>query len=194
MQKLTYEKDGALWFKSTKFGDDKDRVVPLAPETVDALRLWEVKREALDVNGYQRFFCSIRDLGSPLTTGSVRGMMQLRAKKAGIERKCTPHVLRHTYATRLLDEGFNLREVQELLGHANVNTTEIYLHVNPSELRAKIQAGNGKRDELLGRIAALEAGVEAFDRKLEEYQASRDELKKQVQFLRQEVCDAEANS
>ena len=62
------------------------------------------------------------------------------AKAAGIEKPVSPHTLRHTYATQLLDRGFNIREVQTLLGHANVATTQVYTHVNPEDLRAKVQA------------------------------------------------------
>ncbi len=76
------------------------------------------------------------------------------AKRARIDKQVTPHVLRHTYATRLLDQGFTIREVQELLGHSNVATTQIYTHVNPGSLREKVQGG--RRDEVAEKIAALE--------------------------------------
>jgi integrase/recombinase XerD len=62
------------------------------------------------------------------------------ARKAGVEKHVTPHMLRHTYATELLREGFDIREVQELLRHADVRTTVLYTHVSPELLAAKIRA------------------------------------------------------
>ena len=67
-------------------------------------------------------------------------MVASAARRAGIEgKRVSPHVLRHTYATRLLREGFTIREVQELLGHASVATTQIYTHVDPQALKEKVQ-------------------------------------------------------
>ena len=67
-------------------------------------------------------------------------MVKRMAEKAGIKSwsRVTPHTLRHTYATELLDEGFTIREVQESLGHSSIQTTQIYTHVRPGTLAAKI--------------------------------------------------------
>ena len=68
-------------------------------------------------------------------------MVKRMARRAGLERikQITPHVLRHTYATTMLDDGFTVADVQRLLGHSALSTTSIYLHVRPSELAEKIQ-------------------------------------------------------
>jgi integrase/recombinase XerD len=63
-------------------------------------------------------------------------MMERRSRKAGVQ--ITPHVLRHTFATELLDEGFSIKEVQALMRHRNLRTTEIYLHLADSKLGAQV--------------------------------------------------------
>ena len=78
--------------------------------------------------------------------------MSTLGKQAGLDRRVYPHMLRHTYATRALDSGLTIREVQSLLGHSDVSTTMIYAHVNPEALRCKIQG-----DERADRIAELQA-------------------------------------
>ena len=72
--------------------------------------------------------------GGPYSASSVRQIIKRAAKKAGIQKRVTPHVLRHSYATHLIDNGVNLRHVQELLGHAKPETTMIYTHVSTQKL------------------------------------------------------------
>ena len=127
----------------------KDRVVPVDRETIGWLQAWSEKRKALGLNGKAAFFVGLREgitgrgerkAGQGLTPRYVQGLIATLAEAAGIEKRVSPHVLRHTYATRLLDRGLNIREVQTLLGHASVQTTQVYTHVNPEELREKLQA------------------------------------------------------
>lgn len=118
----------------------KDRVVPIDSETAGWLRAWAEKRAALGFNGRQAFFCGLRTRGDALKPRYVQDLVSRLAERAGIQKRVSPHTLRHTYATTMLRRGMNLREVQQLLGHSHVMTTEIYTHVDPEDLREKIQA------------------------------------------------------
>ena len=119
------------------------------------LRAWHEKRPK-----GKTFFCTLK--GGPLSTRYVQQVVKRMAHRAGLERveKVSPHTLRHTYATELLDEGFSIREVQELLGHASVATTQVYTHVRPKGLADKIRARTEAADAdeaLRQRLRAIPA-------------------------------------
>lgn len=80
-----------------------------------------------------------------ITPRSIERIVKQYAVKAGITRKVTPHVIRHSFATDLLENGADLRSVQALLGHANIATTQVYTHVTDKHLREVHQAFHGKR-------------------------------------------------
>lgn len=123
----------------------KDRTVPLHPDTVELLRAWADRRPA----NAEHFFCTMWERGGiatgggegkPLSPRYVQQMVGRYAVRAGIERRVTPHSLRHTCATDMLEDGMDVRQVQEVLGHANLATTMIYTHVRPASLAAAINA------------------------------------------------------
>lgn len=122
---------------------DKVRVVFLSPGAKKAIKDYLEKRgdmgEALFV-GYGMGQNSAR-----LTPRSVERLVKQHAIKAGITRKVTPHVIRHSFATDLLENGADLRSVQALLGHANIATTQVYTHVTDKHLREVHRAFHGKR-------------------------------------------------
>jgi len=129
---------GLLEIRQAK--NEKDRTVPVDSETIAWLRAWLEKRPKVKGEGSRLFFSTLK--GKKLSGRYVEAMVKRLAVKAlGEERgkAVTPHVLRHTYATTLLNGGFTIREVQELLGHSSVSTTQIYTHVRPQDLVAKIQ-------------------------------------------------------
>ena len=125
---------------------DKVRVVFLSPSAKKAVAEYLKKRgdmsDALFV-GYGKA-AKGKDL-STLTPRSVERLVKHYALKAGITRKVTPHVIRHSFATDLLQNGADLRSVQALLGHANIATTQIYTHVTDKHLREVHKAFHGKR-------------------------------------------------
>jgi len=88
--------------------------------------------------------------GKPISTDTIQRMIRETAKKAGIQKEVTPHKLRHSYATHLLEAGENIRKIQELLGHSNLNTTQIYTQVSTEELRKVVSP----LDKLRGRPRA----------------------------------------
>jgi len=116
--------DGTAYF-------DVDSVAALISE-------WKRERKRLGVAGGAPLFCTLA--GETIDTSYMRAMVKRIARRAGLDpSKVSPHVLRHTFATELLDEGFNIRQVQEALRHADVSTTMVYAHVYDAELRARIQ-------------------------------------------------------
>lgn len=112
---------------------DKDRVVYIDQATTEILDRWRLIRPS----GSEWFFCTLK--GGRLDDGYVRTMVARYGKKAGItEIRCHPHLLRHTFATELLEDGYSIIEVQQLLGHEDLETTSVYLHVSNESLRRRL--------------------------------------------------------
>jgi len=104
----------------------------------DLITRWKDRRKLLGVGKRAPLFCTLK--GGPVSPTQLRDKAKRIARRAGIDpKKVTPHVLRHTFATELLDEGFNIRKVQEAVRHADLSTTMLYTHVLDSELRNEIQ-------------------------------------------------------
>lgn len=127
---------------------DKVRVVFLSDESKQAVRAYLKARKDME----QALFVNIPAVGkeaknaSPtrLTPRSVERIMKIYAAKAGITKKVTPHIMRHSFATDLLTNGADLRSVQALLGHASINTTQIYTHVTDAHLKEVHKKFHGK--------------------------------------------------
>ncbi len=115
----------------------KERIVPIGEKALEALRVYLEKRnEAIGKTGEKGrkapIFVNTR--GGRLTSRSVGRILQKHLVRGGIWRKISPHALRHTFATHLLDAGADLRGIQELLGHASLSTTQRYTHVSVDKL------------------------------------------------------------
>ncbi|MEK7608114.1 MAG: site-specific tyrosine recombinase/integron integrase [Patescibacteria group bacterium] len=123
---------------------EKLRVVFLANRTKKALKEYLEKRSDTD----QALFISIDKAGNVLgriIPRAVERLVDAAAKKAGLPKKIHPHELRHSFATDLLINGADIRSVQELLGHANISTTQIYTHLTNKELREIHEAFHARR-------------------------------------------------
>ena len=115
----------------------KERLVPLGEMAADAFREWIAVRpepfspEFDDVAFLNRF-------GKPLSRVSVFGMVKKQALAAGVRKEISPHTFRHSFATHLIENGADLRVVQEMLGHESILTTEIYTHIDSSTWQAAV--------------------------------------------------------
>jgi integrase/recombinase XerD len=114
---------------------NKERVVPVGRTAVAALeRYLNVGRPRL-VTPRSPAAVFLTRRGTPFAPVTLWLRIKQRARRAGIARNVTPHMLRHSFATHLLEHGADLRVIQELLGHVSISTTEVYTHVAPSRLR-----------------------------------------------------------
>lgn len=127
---------GALLVRQGKGA--KDRWVPCPDSLLGPLAAWVGDRK----EGW--LFPSRRQAG-PVGSRALQHLLGRLRRRAGIVRRCTPHTLRHTYATELLSRGANLREVQVMLGHSSVATTERYTHVLAGQLRRVANLLDGPR-------------------------------------------------
>lgn len=117
----------------------KERLVPIGNSAIDRLRQWFVVRQGCKVKpGEEDFvFVSLRR-GKRLSRISLFVYIKEYAAKAGIRKNISPHTFRHSFATQLLEGGANLRAIQAMLGHEDIGTTEIYMHVDKTHLRREI--------------------------------------------------------
>ena len=117
----------------------KERLVPIGDSAIKCLRNWFVVRQGIEVKpGEEDFvFISLRR-GKHLSRISLFVYIKEYAEKAGIKKNISPHTFRHSFATQLLEGGANLRAIQAMLGHEDIGTTEIYMHIDKSHLRKEI--------------------------------------------------------
>lgn len=114
----------------------KERLAPLGSYALNALHAWLAKRHVSDKEPQGRAApVFVNRFGTRLTSRSVGRMLEKHLKQAGLDNRTSPHTLRHSFATHLLDSGADIRSVQELLGHKSLETTQIYTHVSTSNLK-----------------------------------------------------------
>lgn len=114
---------------------NKERVVPVGRKAVDALNRYLDSGRPKFVSPRSPANVFLTKRGSPFAHVTLWKRIKERVRRSGVERNVTPHMLRHSFATHLLEHGADLRVIQELLGHASISTTEIYTHVSGNRLR-----------------------------------------------------------
>lgn len=115
---------------------DKQRLVPISDLARERISLYLDERKAAKSNEEVLF---LNNRGKQLTRVMIFTILRRAALRAGIEKKISPHTLRHSFATHLLEGGAGIRQVQELLGHESILTTEIYTHLEAEHLRSTVE-------------------------------------------------------
>ncbi|MDY2777316.1 MAG: tyrosine-type recombinase/integrase [Collinsella sp.] len=132
----------------------KERIVPLHPRALRAIDDYLVRARGallgtgshgLRPNGRRAFFIS--DRGRPMDSSALRYRFGVLARRAGLPSDITPHTMRHTFATDLLEGGADLRSVQELLGHASLSTTQLYTHLTTERMKEALRLAHPRAGE-----------------------------------------------
>lgn len=116
----------------------KQRMVPVSPVAVELIREWLSQRSMMKIKPAGDDILFLNRRGSPLSRVMIFYIIRDLAAMAGIQKTVSPHTLRHSFATHLLEGGANLRAIQEMLGHESIATTELYLHLDRTHLRREL--------------------------------------------------------
>lgn len=117
---------------------NKQRLVPISPVALEWLGYWLQERSQLDIKPEAIDIAFLNRYGRQLTRAMIFTIIKTLACQAGINKVISPHTLRHSFATHLLQNGADLRIIQQLLGHESISTTEIYTHVDIHDLREAV--------------------------------------------------------
>lgn len=116
----------------------KERLVPISSKALKELEWWFDDRCRMTIKPGEEDYVFLNRRGAHLTRTMILIMIKQQAAEAGIQKTISPHTLRHSFATALLEGGADLRAIQVMLGHENIGTTEIYTHIDMSTLRKQI--------------------------------------------------------
>ena len=118
----------------------KQRFVPIAPSAIDKIQFYfEEVRSSLKIKSEAEDILFLNRRGGQLTRAMVFTIIKQLAGLAGIQKKISPHTLRHSFATHLLENGADLRSIQMMLGHESITTTEVYLHLDKQKLKKEVE-------------------------------------------------------
>jgi len=116
----------------------KERLVPISPKALKELDFWFADRNQMKIKEGEEDYVFLNRRGAHLTRTMILIMIKNYAREAGTKKTISPHTLRHSFATALLEGGANLRSIQAMLGHESIGTTEIYTHIDTTTLREEI--------------------------------------------------------
>ena len=117
---------------------NKERIVPISPTAIHEIKLYLDDRRHLDIKPGEENILFLNRRGRRLTRVMIFYIIKQLAELADIRKEISPHTLRHSFATHLLEGGANLRAIQQMLGHESISTTEIYIHIDRTRLREEI--------------------------------------------------------
>ncbi|MDR3286562.1 MAG: site-specific tyrosine recombinase XerD [Prevotellaceae bacterium] len=119
---------------------NKERLVPIGEKAIKSLNFYLEQRNLMHVNKKSEDIVFLNRSGNKLTRVAIFNMLRKYAKKAGVEKIISPHTFRHSFATHLIENGADLRAVQQMLGHESILTTEIYTHLDQTFIKNTILA------------------------------------------------------